>query len=176
MSVTLRPRVAADLPELWRWMHATPGAEWKRWEGPYFHDEPEAISLIEYTAKAESRPPNPDVRIIEIGGLARGTVTRHWEAPQPGGWLDVIYDPACWSGGHGTQALRLWTGASFRETPAHVITLTTWGGKARMIAAGSRVGYSECARIWEARLWQIVRYDSVKLDLLRAEWELHQND
>ena len=69
MSVTLRPRVAADLPELWRWMHATPGAEWKRWDGPYFHDEPEAISLIEYTAKAESRPPNPDVRIIEIGGL-----------------------------------------------------------------------------------------------------------
>ena len=179
MSVTLRTRLAADLPELWRWMYATPGAEWKRWDGPYFHDEPEAVSLAEYTVKAESRPLNSDMQVIEIGGVARGTVTRHWEDPQAGGWLElgiVIYDPAYWSGGHGTQALRLWTALSFRETPAHVITLTTWSGNARMIAAGERVGYRECARIREARLWQGARFDSVKLDLLRAEWELHQND
>jgi len=39
-----------------------------------------------------------------------------------------------------------------------------------MIGAGLKVGFRECARIREARLWQGTRYDSVKLDLLRSEW------
>ena len=78
MAATLRPRRPADLPELWCWTHGTQDAEWKHWDGPYFHDTPEAVSLAEYAAKADSRPPNPDARIIDIGGLARGVVTRHW--------------------------------------------------------------------------------------------------
>lgn len=179
MTLVLRPQTLTDLPELWRWMYAPPDAEWKRWDGPYFHRDVSQLSLAEYTERAENRPPNPDVQIIEIGGVARGTVTRSWEDPPAGGWLElgiVIYDPAYWGGGYGTLALRLWTSLSFRETVAHVITLTTWSGNLRMTSAAKRVGFSECARIREARLWQGVRYDSVKLDLLRGEWELHQKD
>ena len=41
-----------------------------------------------------------------------------------------------------------------------------------MIRAAERVGYRECARVHEARLWQGVRYDHVRLELLRAEWDL----
>ena len=72
--------------------------------------------------------------------------------------------------GYGREALFQWTAATFQDTPAHVLTLTTWSGNLRMIRAAERVGYRECARIREARLWQGVRYDSVKLDLLRREW------
>ena len=36
--------------------------------------------------------------------------------------------------------------------------------------AAGRVGYRECARVREARLWQGVRYDSVQMQLLRGEW------
>ena len=172
-EVVLRSQAPADLPELWRWLYGTPDAEWRQWDGPYFHGAVPASSYSDYAAKAISRPPNPNMQVIEIGGLARGMVTRSWEDPQEGGWLElgiVIYDPAFWSGGHGTRALRLWTDLSFAETQAHVITLTTWSGNARMVAAARKVGYRECARVREGRLWQGVRYDSVKLDLLRSEW------
>ena len=177
VSLTLRPRTLADLPELWRWMYDTPDAEWKRWDGPYFHGALPELSYSDYAARAIGRPPDPDMQIIEIGGLARGMVTRYWEDPEAGGWLELgilIYDPAFWSGGHGTQALRLWTDLSLAETHAHVITLTTWSGNARMIGAGLKVGFRECARVREARLWQGLRYDSVKLDLLRSEWSTPQ--
>ena len=177
VSLTLRPRTLTDLPELWRWHYDTPDAEWKCWDGPYFHADLPALSYSDYAAKAISRLPDPDMQIIEIDGLARGMVTRHWEDPEAGGWLElgiVIYDPAFWSGGHGTRALRLWTDLAFADTHAHVITLTTWSGNERMVRAAERVGYRECARIREARLWQGVRYDSVRLDLLRSEWPTAQ--
>ena len=173
MTLVLRPQTLADLPDLWRWVYGTPDAEWKRWDAPYFHGTMPELSYSDYAAKAISRPPNPNMQIIEIGGLARGMVTRHWEDPEAGGWLELgilIYDPAFWGGGHGTWALQDWVGLCFEQTPAHVLTLTTWGGNARMIGAGLKVGFRECARIREARLWQGARYDSVKLDLLRSEW------
>ena len=91
------------------------------------------------------------------------------------GWWELgisILDPAYWSGGLGTRALKLWTGATFRETPVHVLMLTTWSGNERMIRAAERVGYRECGRVPEARLWQGQRWDSVRLCVLRREWEI----
>lgn len=82
----------------------------------------------------------------------------------------VIYDPEHWGGGLGKQALRLWTQATFAETDAHVLTLTTWSGNERMVRAAERCGYRECARVPEARLWQGRRWDSVRLAALRREW------
>jgi RimJ/RimL family protein N-acetyltransferase len=111
--------------------------------------------------------------VIELGGRAAGTVSRSWQAPPEGGWLElgiVIFDPQWWGRGHGSEALREWTGLCFRETDAHVITLTTWSGNERMMRAALRVGYREAARIREARSWQDRRWDSVKFDLLRREW------
>jgi len=172
MSVSLRSRTLADLPELWRWLYDAPDAEWKRWDAPYLSHALPELSYGDYVAGAISRPPTSDMQVIEIGGQARGMVTRSWEAPEEGGWLDlgiVIYDPAFWNGGHGTEALRLWTARCFEETPAHLLTLTTWSGNARMLASARKAGYRECARIPEARLYQGERYDSVKLARLRRE-------
>ncbi|WP_241191120.1 GNAT family N-acetyltransferase [Deinococcus psychrotolerans] len=80
----------------------------------------------------------------------------------------VIFDPQHWSGGLGTRALNLWTAVTFAEKPAHLITMS---GNARMIRAAERVGYRECARIPEARSWDGQRWDSVKLGMLRREFE-----
>ena len=172
-DLLLRPRALTDLPELWRWLHATPDAEWRRWDGPYFKHAASELTLSDYTARALTRLEQPNMRVIEIGGELRGMVTRSWEPPEDGGWLElgiVIYDPAYWNSGYGRQALRLWTTLCLQGTPAHVLTLTTWSGNLRMLRAAERAGYRECARVREARLWQGVRYDSVKLDLLRREW------
>ena len=116
MTLVLCPQILADLPDLWRWVYGTPDAEWKRWDAPYFHGTMPELSYSDYAAKAISRPPNPNMQIIEIGGLARGMVTRHWEDSEAGGWLELgilIYDPAFWSGGHGTRALQNWVGLCF---------------------------------------------------------------
>lgn len=70
----------------------------------------------------------------------------------------------------GTRALGLWTAATFADTDAHVLTLTTWSGNARMLRAEQRCGDRECAQIPEARHWQGRRHDSVKLAALRRDW------
>ena len=97
MTLVLRPQILADLPDLWRWHHDIPDAEWERWNGPYFHGEMPELSYSDYVVEAIGEPLNSDMRVIESGGLARGMVTRHGEAPKADGWLElgiVIYDPA----------------------------------------------------------------------------------
>ncbi len=158
-----------DLPVMWRWIYGDPNPEWKRWDAPYWPLSfvPEALFIEQALARVDG-----SWRTIELGGAPRGIVTRHWE-DEPAGWLEVgivIYDPAWWSGGHGSAALREWTGRCFEETPAHTVTLSTWGGNERMVRAARRVGYAECARVREARLWDGRRWDSVRMQVLREDW------
>ncbi|MFC4452984.1 GNAT family protein [Deinococcus sonorensis] len=176
----LRPRTVTDLSELWRWVYDLPDAEWKRWDAPYLH-EARAIpplTLARYLTQAMSDLSSPHQQIIEIDGAMSGIVTRRWDPPEVGGWLElgiVIFDPVHWGGGYGTTALREWTRRSLQETPAHLLTLTTWSGNQRMVRAAERVGYRECGRVPEARLWEGQRYDSVQLALLRREWMERDN-
>jgi RimJ/RimL family protein N-acetyltransferase len=171
-GLTLRERRPEDLPVLWRWLHGEDHPEWQRWDGPYFPRSGAKKTLSEFVETA--RPPGPHRRIIALDGECIGMVSRSEEEPAGGGWWElgiVIYDPRHWGGGFGRQALRLWTSLTFAETDAHVLTLTTWSGNERMVRSAQRVGYCECARIPEARLWQGQRWDSVKLCALRREWE-----
>ncbi|GGN39545.1 GNAT family N-acetyltransferase [Deinococcus daejeonensis] len=172
--LTLRERRPDDLPVLWRWLHAEPDPEWQRWDAPYFHTgQPprEPLAFEAYCAQTLARPVSPDLRVIALDGVCIGQVSRHEEAPAGGGWWDLgilIFDPGHWGGGLGTRALDLWAAATFAETDAHVLTLTTWGGNERMIRAAARVGFHECARIPQARAWAGQRWDSVKLARLRG--------
>ncbi|GAA5532893.1 GNAT family protein [Deinococcus aluminii] len=52
--------------------------------------------------------------------------------------------------------------------------LTTWSGNERMIRAARRASYRECGRVPEARLWDGKRWDSVRLAVLRQDWEALQ--
>jgi len=140
---------------------------------PNFPKSRSDLSLEAYTERAAAHPWDTDQQIIALGGQCIGSVSRYEEDPAGGGWFElgiVIFDPAHWSGGLGTRALRLWTACTFSETSAHVITLSTWSGNQRMIRAAEKVGYRECARIPEARAWDGQRWDSVKLAVLRRDW------
>jgi RimJ/RimL family protein N-acetyltransferase len=165
-----------DWPILWRWLHAEPDPEWKRWDAPYFHAAAPGptgpLPYADFAAREAGRVPSPHRRIIALDGTCIGQVTRWEEEPAGGGWWElglVLYDPVHWGGGLGREVLRLWTAHTFADTAAHVLTLTTWGGNSRMIRAAGRVGCQECARIPQARLWQGQRWDSVKLARLRAD-------
>lgn len=171
-TVSIRGRRPRDLPVLQRWL-TDPDAEWRRWDAPYFHAAATTASLRAYVQQLAQSPTRPDERVIDLDGECVGMVNRSEEEPAGGGWWDLgvlIYDPVHWGQGIGTQALALWVQATLDETDAHVLTFTTWGGNDRMIRAARRLGFSEAARIREARLVGDQRYDSVRLDLLRREW------
>lgn len=175
-QLTLRERCETDLPALWRWTHGETAPEWKRWDAPYFHAHDHAPPLT-YAAYLEREraagAPGPHRRVIALGDTCIGDVSRSEEAPAGGGWWELgitIFDPRHWGGGLGREALRQWTAATFADTGAHVLTLTTWSGNERLVRAAARAGYRECARIPEARAWQEQRWDSVKLATLRREW------
>lgn len=174
-ELTLRERRPEDLPIQWHWEHEQPRPAWKLWDAPYFHEpsQPSTLGLAEYCAKMNEQG-SEGLRIIALDDRCIGEISRFQEKPRDSGWWEIgvlIYDPAHWGGGFGRQALSLWTDATFAETDAHLITLTTWSGNERMVRAAQRAGYRECARIPEARLWQGQRWDSVKLGILRREWE-----
>ena len=174
-DVALRPARAEDADWLWTWMHGTPDAEWKRWDAPYFHaaDNTTPPSRADFDADhLARRVGTPDVRVVTADGAAVGLVTRTEQHPAGSGWWELgilLFDPATWGRGLGGSALRLWTAATFEETGAHVLSLVTWSGNARMIASARRVGYREVARIPEARQWDGRRWDSVQLAMLRTD-------
>ena len=153
-DVALRPVAADDADFLWTWIHGAEDPEWKSWDAPYFH------------AADTAAPPS---RADFDADHAR----RRVGAPAGAGWWELgilLFDPTTWGRGVGRAALTLWSDASFAETDAHLLSLVTWSGNARMIASAVRVGYTEVARIPEARSWEGRRWDSVQLAVLRRDW------
>ena len=172
-ELTLRARLPRDVPILYRWLHVEKNPEWQRWDGPYFAKQTAELSFDAYAGRAAAHPWDEGQQIIALDGICIGSVSRSEEDPAGGGWWElgiVIFDPVHWGGGLGTRALQLWTTRTLEQTPAHVLTLTTWSGNLRMICAAEKVGYRECARIPEARAWNGQRWDSVKLAVLRQNW------
>lgn len=167
---------ADDADFLWTWIHGAEDPEWKSWDAPYFHaaDTAAPPSRADFDADhARRRVGDPDVRVVTVDGTPVGLVTRTEQHPAGAGWWELgilLFDPTTWGRGVGRAALTLWSDASFAETDAHLLSLVTWSGNARMIASAVRVGYTEVARIPEARSWEGRRWDSVQLAVLRRDW------
>ena len=171
-AVSLRGRRPRDLPVLIRWL-TDPDAAWRAWDAPYLPAWDTTANLQRYAQALASSPPNPNERVIDVGGVVVGMVNRAEEDPAGGGWWDLgilIYDPAHWGRGLGSRALALWVQATLDETDAHALTFSTWGGNDRMIRAALRLGFREAGRVREARVVRGERFDAVRLDLLRREW------
>lgn len=154
-----------------------PDAEWKRWDGPYFP----APSASARDAMAERLAQDPWQRdaatglpkrlAICVDGLAVGSVSWHWEDPTSG-WARVgivIYDPAYWGNGHGTNALRMWIDWLAAQDAVHRIDLVTWSGNERMVKAAASLGLAEEGRLREARVVDGERFDSVILGTLASD-------
>ncbi len=101
-----------------------------------------------------------------------GSVGWYWES-QETDWRRigiVLYDPAVWSGGRGTEAVALWTTYLFETTDVVRLDCATWSGNARMCRVGEKLGWTLEARFREARVVDGQRYDSVVYGVLRSEW------
>ncbi|MEQ7054234.1 GNAT family protein [Paenibacillaceae sp. P-4] len=173
--VRLRNITLDDIHQLYSFIYGEAAPEWKKWDAPYYPLE--SKSYEEYQEEMmrflDMDPkPTPEM-LIEVNGEIIGFVSYYWEH-RPSNWLEigiVIYNPQYWNGGYGTEALRLWIDHLFAELPLVRIGLTTWSGNERMIRVAEKLGMTCEGRLRKCRLYNGLYYDSIRMGMLREEWE-----
>ncbi|OEH94041.1 GNAT family N-acetyltransferase [Bacillus solimangrovi] len=177
-KVTLRDFTKDDIQRMWYWEYEANDREHIQWNGPYFPRE--QMSMEEYTKNyiyLLEEVNNNQTRsklVIEKDGEFIGSVGWYWvsEATK---WCEnglVIYDSRYWSGGFGFDAYVMWTDYLFTEMDIARIGISTWSGNERMIRLAKKCGMIEEARIRKARIVNDTYFDSIKMGILREEWEL----
>ncbi|MGP4075002.1 GNAT family N-acetyltransferase [Halobacillus sp. K22] len=180
-KVTLRSIQDEDIPLLWEKIYSNE-QEWKKWDAPYYPLEPHTLESYrshENARKERLGPDEPDSRLlIEVEGQIIGTVTYYWEH-KPSLWLEVgigIYDPYYWNGGYGTEALSLWIDHLFQSLPIVRAGLTTWSKNERMMKVGEKLGLTLEGRMRKCRIYEGEFYDSIRMGVLREEWNEMNRD
>lgn len=167
----IRPVKEEDLHTLWELIYKEEAPEWKKWDAPYY--EHKAISYEEYLKKKPNLIDQDDYWVIEMEGEIIGIVSYYWEH-EPSHWLEMgigIYRPQYWSGGYGTRALKMWINHLFDTLPLVRVGYTTWSGNHRMIKVGEKLGMTMEARLRKCRYYNGEYYDSIRMGLLREEWQ-----
>ncbi|MBU0905506.1 MAG: GNAT family N-acetyltransferase [Firmicutes bacterium] len=169
--VQLRPITESDLYALWEMSAKEEAPEWKKWDAPYYPYTPKTYEEF-LKNKAYYLEPNR-IRGIEVNNELIGIVSYYWEH-EPSKWLEMgitIFKPSYWSGGYGTDALKQWMDILFTEMPLVRVGFTTWSGNERMVKVGEKLGMTMEARIRKVRFYNDVYYDSIRMGILREEWE-----
>ncbi|MGG0719823.1 GNAT family protein [Robertmurraya massiliosenegalensis] len=173
-DLIIRPIIDDDLSRLWELIYKEDSPEWKKWDAPYY--EHKNISYEEFLRQKDDYVANERRWAIEVNDTVIGTVGYYWEH-KPSRWLEmgiVIYDPNYWNGGYGKRVIKLWINHLFNTLPLVRIGYTTWSGNIRMIKVGENLGMKEEARIRKVRYYNGEYYDSIRMGMLREEWE--END
>ena len=170
----------ARLDTLYYWKFEEPEQLSKRWNGPYIKETYETREA--YRARMYKHAMlTTDVwqhLCIVVDGKTIGEVMAYW-VDKNTDWLElgiVIYDPAYWEAHIGTEVFQLWVDYLFESNVVHRLGISTWSGNVRMMKLAARVGMVEEARIREARVVDGVRYDAIKMGILRSEWCAHKKD
>ncbi len=176
-KVIIRSIQENDLPILWRLIYGKENPEWKKWDAPYIPLEKKEYETYKSETLNKLRVANQNEveprLIIETDGKIIGTVSYYWEH-RPSNWLEVgigIYNPIYWSGGYGTEALKLWIDYLFGELPLVRVGLATWSGNKRMIRVAEKIGMQLEGRLRKCRLYNGKYYDSIRMGILKEEWE-----
>ncbi|MFS0864048.1 GNAT family N-acetyltransferase [Fredinandcohnia sp. 179-A 10B2 NHS] len=175
-KVILRSIETEDLETLWELRYADPNPEWKKWDAPYFpHERMERDVFIEKSLKQLNNSQQPSNQlIIEADNKIIGTVVYYWEDKETR-WLEmgiVIYLPEYWNGGYGTETINMWIDYLFESIPTiERVGYTTWSGNHRMMKVGEKLGMTLEGRMRKCRYYNGVYYDSIRMGLLREEWE-----
>ncbi|OZM58574.1 GNAT family N-acetyltransferase [Lottiidibacillus patelloidae] len=172
-KVIVREINEEDIPLLWNFIYGTPNPEWKLWDAPYFPLG--YLKLEKYKENLQNMLKAnevPKVAIIERNGEIVGTVSFYWEH-EPSRWLEVgvtIFQSNNWSGGIGTNALKLWIDYLFANLEIARVGLTTWSGNERMIKCAEKLGMMMEGRMRKCRYYNGEYYDSIRMGVLREEW------
>ncbi|QED46351.1 GNAT family N-acetyltransferase [Cytobacillus dafuensis] len=171
-KVIIRPIEEADLKTFWTYIYGTENPEWKKWDAPYF---PLVFKEFENFKKTFIPKPTDGAiprMAIEADGKLIGSVSYYWEHKESN-WLEAgiaIYDPEYWNGGYGTEALTLWVDYLFSSMPLVRVGITTWSGNKRMMRAAEKIGMKLEGRMRKCRYHNGEYYDSIRMGVLREEW------
>jgi RimJ/RimL family protein N-acetyltransferase len=173
-NLVVRQFEEKDLEKFWQVAFSDEHAQWRQFNGPYFHDKyPDLVTFVN-----EVGPKNfvnkPTQAVIELDGQIVGIVSAYFEDGELKRWLDfgiVIHDDRHWGQNIGTRALTLWLTYLFSEYDLPHIGFTTWSGNAGMMRLGEKLGMQLEARVRSVRFWQGRYWDSIKYGILREEWQ-----
>jgi RimJ/RimL family protein N-acetyltransferase len=178
-KIQLKKIANQDLPHLWELMYGEEEPEYKKWDAPYFPlQKIDQQTYINKMTKELQRGADT-IYLIQTHSDSKtiGSVTYYWEH-EPSNWLEmgiIIYLPEYWNGGYGTEAIKLWTDYLFQSKPQIPrVGYTTWSGNHRMVQVGKKLGMQQEARIRNVRTYQGRLYDSIRMGLLREEWEVQR--
>ena len=82
-----------------------------------------------------------------------------------------MFESHNWGKGIGTEILKKWISYLFQNMPLVRVGYTTWSGNHRMIRVGEKLGMQLEARIRKVRYYNGQYYDSIRMGVLREEWE-----
>lgn len=178
-KVLLREATQEDVNELYYWKYEEKNQEAKKWNAPYIPERrlTKEKYINSWKKEYEFFLSVPRILAIIINEKTVGTVSCYW-VDKHTNWLEtgiVIYDSAYWSGGYGTEAYRMWIDFLFESTSLHRLGMSTWSGNIRMMKTAAKIGMKEEARIREARIVNGNYFDSIKMGILRREWESHRS-
>ena len=86
-----------------------------------------------------------------------------------------MYHASSWNKGSGTKAMTCWITYLFEALPIVRIGLTTWSGNVRMMNVGTKLGMQIEGRMRKCRVVDGIYYDSIRMGMLREEWEQHHS-
>lgn len=173
-ELTIRPVIEADFTRLWELIYKDEQPEWKKWDAPYF---PHVAKTYEQFLISKDRWVGDDSWLIEVDGVVRGIITYYWEH-LPSKWIEIgiaLHEAQSWGKGIGTRAMKLWIDHLFNTMPLVRVGFTTWSGNERMMRVGEKLGMQLEARIRKVRYYNGHYYDSIRMGMLREEWEAAQN-
>ena len=170
-ELTIRPIVEEDLFRLWELIYKDDKPEWKKWDAPYYPHQSKPYE--EFLLTKDQWIGDESFWVIEVNGIVRGIISYYWEH-EPSKWLEmgiVLHEAGSWGKGIGTRAMKLWINHLFSTMPLVRVGFTTWSGNERMIRVGEKLGMQMEARIRKVRYHEGVYYDSIRMGILREEWE-----
>lgn len=170
-ELIIRTLKEQDLNQLWEFIFKEDNPEWKQWDARYY---PHASKSYDNFLKDSNQwVDQVDRWAIEYKGKLIGTVSYYWEH-EPSLWLEtgiVIYDASNRGQHIGRRALSLWISHLFNTLPLVRVGLTTWSGNEPMIKVAENLGMQMEARIRKVRLYNDYFYDSIRMGILREEWD-----
>lgn len=170
-ELVIRPIEEKDLFKIWELTFKNEAPEWKKWDAPYYPHS--SMTYEEFSKESDSWIRQDDRWVVEANGKVVGSVSYYWEH-EPSKWLEVgiiLFESDNWGHGIGTRALTLWTNHLFNTLPLVRVGLTTWSGNERMMRVAEKLGMQMEARIRKVRFYNDYYYDSIRMGILREEWE-----
>ncbi|MGL4522390.1 MAG: GNAT family N-acetyltransferase [Bacilli bacterium] len=170
-ELIIRLIVLEDLHRIWTLLYGEAQPEWKKWDAPYFPHV--VISYDEWLKNSVEWLGSQSRWAIEVNGIVAGIISYYWEH-EPSLWLEmgiVLHEANSWGKGIGTRSMKLWIEHLFETMPLVRVGYTTWSGNKRMIAVGEKIGMQKEAQIRKVRYYNGEYFDSIRMGMLREEWE-----